>query len=297
MHNLNTILKQVQLLELKSKRLATHVFSGEYHSAFKGRGMSFKEVREYYPGDDVRFIDWNTSARFGHPFSKVFEEERSLTLMLLLDISGSMQPGSRKHTRESLMAEMAAVLAFSAMANNDKVGAILFSDKVEAFIAPSKGREHVLHLIHRILTVKPNAEAKITDFNPPLHMLMRTMKHTTISFLISDFQTEGFQRAMKTAAIKHDCIAVHLVDEKEWKLPRRTLLPLRDAETGRLQWMDTWSSGFAKAWKRFFDKETADLQREVNQQGWDYLRFATHADYVPALRQFFANRAKMPRRK
>lgn len=257
--------------------------------------MSFVEVREYYPGDDIRFIDWNTSARFGHPYSKVFEEERSLTLMLLLDVSSSMKTGSRKHSRAGLMAEMAAVLAFSAMANNDRVGAILFSDKVEAYIPPSKGKQHVLHLIHRILTVKPHAHT--TDLNGALQMLMQTTRQTAICFVISDFYADQFLRSMKMAAVKHDCVAIQLTDEKDIKLPRNTLLPLQDAETGKIKWIDTWGADFNHAWQQFFMGETNRLKEKILAQGWDFIRFGTHQDYVNPLRQFFHNRSKLPRRK
>jgi uncharacterized protein (DUF58 family) len=290
MPNLKDILKQVQLLEIRSKRLSNHVFAGEYHSAFKGRGMSFKEVREYSPGDDIRFIDWNVSARFGHPFSKVFEEERSLTVMLLLDLSASQQLGSRNKTKAALMAELAAVLAFSAHANNDKVGAIFFTDKVEQFIAPAKGRQHVLYLLRQLLSFEPASRA--THFEPPLRLLRNLMKHTTISFLISDFHAPDFSRQLKATAVRHDCVAIHLFDQLEIQLPTNTLLPVQDAESGETRWLDTHASGFNKAWEGHFAQRTQSLKQEILQSGWDYLRFRTDHDFVPVLQQFFLNRTR-----
>jgi uncharacterized protein (DUF58 family) len=285
---LKEILKQIRLLEIKSKRLSNHVFAGEYHSAFKGRGMSFKEVREYSVGDDIRFIDWNVSARFGHPFSKVFEEERSLTVMLLLDVSASNRLGSRGQTKYQLMTELAAVLAFSAVANNDKVGAIFFGNSVEKFIAPAKGREHVLYLLRQLLTHESRSEG--TDFLPALKMLRNTMKHTTISFMISDFYAAAYSSGMKATAIKHDCIAIHLFDEPEISLPTHTLIPLQDAETGKVHWLDTHSPGFNQAWQQHFAERTQALKQSLLGSGWDYLRFKCNHDYVPTLQQFFLNR-------
>jgi uncharacterized protein (DUF58 family) len=288
MSDLKAILIQVQVLELKSKRLSNHVFAGEYHSAFKGRGMMFKEVREYSPGDDIRFIDWNVSARFGHPFSKVFEEERSLTVMLLLDMSGSNQLGSRGKSKRTLMTELAAVLAFSAISNNDKVGAILFTDKVEKFIPPAKGRDHVLYLLRQLISFE--SVSSKTNFQPPLKMLRNLMKQTCISFLLSDFYAPDFEKELKATAIKHDCIAVHLFDQLETSLPTNALIPLQDAETGAIRWMDTHQHGFNKAWQAHFAQRTQALKQQVLSCGWDYLRFRTDHDYVPALQQFFINR-------
>ncbi len=290
MPDLKEILKNVHRLEIKSKRLSSHVFAGEYHSAFKGRGMSFKEVREYSPGDDIRFIDWNVSARFGHPFSKVFEEERSLTMMLLLDMSASNHMGSFQKTKRDLMAEIAAVLAFSAISNNDKVGAMLFTDKVEAYIAPAKGKEHVLYLIRRILSFE--AASKGTDALPALRLLQQTMKQTTITFLLSDFYMQGYQKAMKATAIKHDCIAIHLFDKMEMEMPAKTLIPLQDAESGEIRWLDTHQPHFKKLWPMHFASITNALKEQILFSGWDYLRFRTDHDYVPALQQFFLKRIK-----
>ncbi|HSC53670.1 MAG TPA: DUF58 domain-containing protein [Phnomibacter sp.] len=290
MPELKEILKQIHQLEIKSKRLSNHVFAGEYHSAFKGRGMSFKEVREYAPGDDIRFIDWNVSARFGHPFSKVFEEERSLTLMLLLDMSASNTLAAGKKSKRELMIEIAGVLAFSAMGNNDKVGAILFTDKVEEFIPPGKGKEHVLFLLRKIIAHKSNRKG--TNLQPALKLLQQTMKHTTISFLISDFYTEGFEKAMKATAVRHDCIAIQLFEQTDIQLPKNTLIPLQDAETGETIWLDTHSPAFAAAWQQRFTDQTLQWKETILHCGWDYLRFRTDHDFVPVLQQFFLKRIK-----
>jgi len=288
---LKEILKQIHLLEIKSKRLSNHVFAGEYHSAFKGRVMSFKEVREYAPGDDIRFIDWNVSARFGHPFSKVFEEERSLTLMLLLDMSASNTiAASGSKSKRELMTEIAAVLAFSALGNNDKVGAILFTGKVELFVPPSKGKEHVLFLLRKILSHE--SSDKGTNLEPPLKLLQQTMKHTTISFLLSDFHTEHFDKAMKATAVRHDCVAIQLFEKADIALPKNTLLPLQDAETGEVIWMDTHAAGFAAEWQQRFTQQTLEWKETILHCGWDYLRFRTDHDFVPVLQQFFLKRIK-----
>jgi uncharacterized protein (DUF58 family) len=288
--SLKEILKQIHLLEIKSKRLSNHVFAGEYHSAFKGRGMSFKEVREYAPGDDIRFIDWNVSARFGHPFSKVFEEERSLTLMLLLDMSASNTIASGRKSKRELMTEIAAVLAFSALGNNDKVGAILFTGKVELFVPPAKGKEHVLFLLRKILSHE--SSDKSTNLEPPLKLLQQTMKHTTISFLLSDFYTDNFEKAMKSTAVRHDCVAIQLFEQADLSLPKKTLLPLRDTETGEVIWMDTHSNGFEAAWQQRFTQQILQWKETILHCGWDYLRFRTDHDFVPVLQQFFLKRIK-----
>lgn len=279
-------------MEIRSRRMSNQVFAGEFHSAFKGRGMSFKEVREYSPGDDIRFIDWNVSARFGHPFSKVFEEEKSLTVMLLLDVSASNELGSRHQTKRHLMTELAAVLAFSAIANNNKVGGLFFSNKVEKIIPPAKGRHHVLYLLRQLLAHQ--SDARNTQIGPALKMLRNTMKQTTLSFLMSDFYAPQCSQALKTAAIRHDGVAIHLTDSQEMALPTDTLLPLQDAETGQLHWLDTHGRGFNQAWHRQFEQNNEAVRQQITGSGWDYLRFNTGADYVPTLQQFFLNRIKRP---
>lgn len=277
-------------MEIRSRRLSNHVFAGEYHSAFKGRGMTFKEVREYFPGDDIRFIDWNVSARFGHPFSKLFEEERSLTLMLLLDMSASTSTGTRQKTKRTLMTEMAAALAFAAMGNNDKVGAILFTNEVELLIPPGKGKGHVLYMLRKILAHEPKGNS--TNIEPALKLLQQTMKQTTISFVLSDFAAPNCSKAMKATAVRHDCIAIHLFDQLDFQLPANALLPLIDPETQQVSWVDTHDTKALAQWQQQFVAYTQRLKDSITAAGWDYLRFRTDHDFVPTLQQFFLNRIK-----
>lgn len=277
-------------MEIRSRRLSNHVFAGEYHSAFKGRGMTFKEVREYFPGDDIRFIDWNVSARFGHPFSKLFEEERSLTLMLLLDMSASTSTGTRQKTKRTLMTEMAAALAFAAMGNNDKVGAILFTNEVELLIPPAKGKGHVLYMLRKILAHEPKGNS--TNIEPALKLLQKTMKQTTISFVLSDFAAPDCSKAMKATAVRHDCIAIHFFDQLDFQLPANALLPLADPETQQITWADTHDRKAMAQWQQQFVRHTEQLKDRIISSGWDYLRFRTDHDFVPTLQQFFLNRIK-----
>src|ERR1700737_3804239 len=207
------ILRKVRELEIKSKRLTRHIFTGEYHSAFKGRGMSFREVREYYPGDDVRFIDWNVSARFGHPFSKLFEEERELTVMLLVDVSASSLFGTVHARKKEMITEVCAVLAFSAINNNDKVGIILFSDKIESYIPPKKGRQHVLYIVRQLLTLEP--KNKGTSLNEAIRFLTRSSRQKSIVFLLSDFADDKFEDALKVAGKKHDMTGIKIYDKMD----------------------------------------------------------------------------------
>jgi uncharacterized protein (DUF58 family) len=290
MPELKDILKKVHQIEIRSKRLTNHLFSGEYHSAFKGRGMSFKEVREYAPGDDIRFIDWNVSARFGHPFSKVFEEERELTVMLLLDISRSTSIGTRSRTKQDLITEMAAVLAFSAISNNDKVGAILFTDRMEKFIPAAKGKEHVLYIVRQMLSAEPKGAG--TNIQQALRFMQQTTKHSAITFLFSDFESQGFEKMMKAAAVRHDCIAVQTFDQSDITLPRAALLPVQDAETGAIQWMDTQSQAFQQGYQAQKAKALENTRQAIVASGWDYLRFRTDHDYVRTLQQFFLKRIR-----
>lgn len=284
------ILKKVKELEIKSKKLTTNVFSGEYHSAFKGRGMSFKEVREYAIGDDIRFIDWNTSARFGHPFSKVFEEERELTLMLLVDFSHSNAIGSQLRSKKEMIIEMAAILAFSAISNNDKVGCIIFSDGIEKFIAPKKGREHVLYMVRQLLTLE--CQSRRTDVTEVIRFFNRTMHNTSIAFMLSDFEFNDFEKALKSVAKRHDCIAVQVQDKLDYQLPAAGIIPLQDAESGELVWVDSNDAGFREWWQQSQITRTEAMQNKIVQCGWDYLQFSTHEDYVQKLQAFFFQRMK-----
>ena len=231
------ILKQVRQIEIKTKGLVNQVFSGEYHSVFKGRGMEFSEVREYNVGDDIRNIDWNVTARFGHPYIKIFEEERELTVMLLVDLSGSLLFGSLEKTKQQIAAELSAILAFSAMKNNDKVGLILFSDRIERFVPPRKGRTHVLRIIREVLSFEP--EGKETNIKAALEYMNNAIKKRSIVFLISDFMDTGYEKILRIVGRKHDFIGIVLSDERELNLPDVGLIKLQDAESGEERYIDT----------------------------------------------------------
>jgi uncharacterized protein (DUF58 family) len=290
MLTVSSIIKKVRALEIKSKRLTSNIFSGEYHSAFKGRGMSFKEVREYAAGDDIRFIDWNTSARFGHPFSKIFEEERELTVMLLLDWSASNLAGTNHQQKKELITEIAAVLAFSAISNNDKVGALFFTGQTEFFIPPKKGKEHVLYIVRQMLSIEPVSQS--TNISEAIRFFNQTLRHKGIVFLLSDFETKDYSKAMRTVARRHDCIAIHIQDRIEFNFPEAGLVPMQDAETGRIVWMDTSDARFKNYWKHTHQKQLTETQSIIRQSGWDYLRFETGEDYVKTLQGFFMQRIK-----
>ena len=231
------ILKKVRELEIKSKKITTHLFTGEYHSAFKGKGMSFREVREYYAGDDVRFIDWNVSARFSHPFTKVFEEERELTVMLLIDTSASNLFGSVARQKKDLITEMAAVLTFSAISNNDKVGVIFFGDRVEKFIPPKKGRQHALYIVRELLTER--TWPKGTNLDDAIRFFSHAVKQRSIAFILSDFLTEGYDDDLKVIGNKHDVIGVRVYDKLDRQLPDAGLLQVQDPESGQVKWIDS----------------------------------------------------------
>jgi uncharacterized protein (DUF58 family) len=284
------ILKKVKELEIRSKKLTSNIFTGEYHSAFKGRGMSFKEVREYAAGDDIRFIDWNTSARFGHPFSKIFEEERELTVMLLIDCSASNLAGLQFQQKKDLIIEIAAILAFSASTNNDKVGALFFTGKTELFIPPKKGKEHILYIVRQLLTIEPtNRETNIVE---ALRFFNQTLRHKGIVFLLSDFETEGYEKALKTVSSRHDCIAIHIHDIMEYQFPQLGLVPMEDAETGEIVWVDSNYRNFAEMWRRGHQAHVTAVQQTLEKSGWDYLRFETGEPYVQTLQGFFMHRIK-----
>lgn len=290
MLTVSDILKKVKELEIRSKKLTSNIFTGEYHSAFKGRGMSFKEVREYAPGDDIRFIDWNTSARFGHPFSKIFEEERELTMMLLIDCSASNLAGLQFQQKKDLITEIAAILAFSASTNNDKVGALFFTGKTELFVPPKKGKEHILYIVRQLLTIEPsNRETNIVE---ALRFFNQTLRHKGIVFLLSDFETEGYEKALKTVSNRHDCIAIHIHDKMEYQFPQLGLVPMEDAESGEIVWVDSNDRQFADMWRRGHQAQIASVQQTLEKSGWDYLRFETGEPYVQTLQGFFMQRIK-----
>ncbi|MEJ2615408.1 MAG: DUF58 domain-containing protein [Ignavibacteriaceae bacterium] len=238
------LLKQVRQIEIKTKGLVNQVFSGEYHSVFKGRGMEFSEVREYQFGDDIRNIDWNVTARFGHPFIKIFEEERELTVMLLVDLSGSLIFGTVEKTKQQVAAELSAILAFSAMKNNDKVGLLLFTDKIEKFVPPRKGRKHVLRIIREVLSFEP--VGKTTNIKGALEYMNNAIKKKSIVFLLSDFMDSGYEKILRIVGKKHDLIGVVLNDQREKEIPKMGLIKFTDAETGRERWIDTNSKSFQK---------------------------------------------------
>ncbi len=284
------MLKRVRKIEIKTRGLSRHIFAGEYHSAFKGRGMAFSEVREYQYGDDFRSVDWNVTARFNHPYIKVFEEERELTVMLLLDISGSGEFGTLSRYKSALITEIAALLSFSAIQNNDKVGVILFSDCIERFIPPKKGRQHILTIIRELIDFKP--ASRLTNLTVPLRFLVNAIKKRSIAFLISDFMDDNFEEALKIAGKKHDLVGLHVYDVHEAELPNVGLLKVKDAETGEFTWVDTGSTFVRNAYDKMYRKQLEDLNDLLKRVGVDFVSIAAHEDYVKPLMLLFKKRAK-----
>lgn len=284
------IIKKVRELEIKSKKLTRHIFTGEYHSAFKGRGMLFKEVREYNPGDDPRFIDWNVSARFNHPFSKVFEEERELTVMLLVDVSASSLFGTVHARKKDLITEIAAVLAFSAISNNDKVGVIFFSDKVEKFIPPKKGRDHVLYIVRELLTMQP--KQKGTRLGEALRRFNNSTRQKCIAFVLSDFLDNSFNDSLKVAGKKHDLIGIKIYDKMDLQLPEIGLVEVADAENGQRQWVDTRDFLVRQQYQSSFFQHTDYCKHVFLHAGSELLHIRTDEDYVKVLQKFFIGRNK-----
>jgi uncharacterized protein (DUF58 family) len=282
------ILKKVRELEIISKRLTNHLFTGEYHTAFKGRGMSFKEVRDYYPGDDPRFIDWNVSARMGHHYSKIFEEERELTVYLLVDISASSLFGTFRQTKKDLITEMCAVIAFSAITNNDKVGLIFFSDRVEKFIPAKKGRDHVLYMVREMLSFKPQCSQ--TDVLKALQFLNNTTRHKSIVFILSDFADAGYQEVLRVASRRHDVIGVQVYDKRDDQLPMAGTMQLRDLETGKMVLLNTNDPFTRLKYSQQFQKVLEDAKTAFRKAGADLLQLSTGQDYVKLLQQFFIRR-------
>ena len=283
------LFKKVRKIEIKTRGLTNHIFSGQYHSAFKGRGMTFSEVREYQYGDDVRNIDWNVTARFHRPFVKIFEEEREMTVMLLIDISSSNDFGSSEATKRDITAEIAAVLAFSAIQNNDKVGVIFFSDRVEKFIPPKKGSSHILRIIREIVSFKPQYNG--TDIGEGLKFLTSAIKKRTTAFLISDFMTsKSFEQEMRIAARKHDLISLRITDKRELILPKIGLLKFRDNETNKEFWVDTSTSSWNEAYQKYVHNETQRLNKIFANNGIDNTLIYTDEDYVKPLMQLFKRR-------
>lgn len=284
------ILKKVRELEIKSKKLTTDLFTGEYHSAFKGKGMSFKEVREYAAGDDIRFIDWNVSARFGHPFSKVFEEERELTVMLLVDISPSSLFGTRHARKRDIITELGAVLSFSAVNNADKIGVIFYSDKVEAYIPPKKGRQQALYIVRELLSREP--KGKRTELTKALRYFNNTTKQKSIAFVLSDFLDANYKDALRIAGKKHDVIGIKIYDAMDMALPNAGLMQVQDAETGQKKWIDSSSAFVRESYQQEFFRVTEYSTQTFKQAGCDLLHVRTGDDYVRVLQRFFLSRNK-----
>lgn len=282
------ILKKVRELEIKSKKLTRHLFTGEYHSAFKGRGMLFKEVREYQAGDDIRFIDWNVSARFGHTFSKLFEEERELSVMLLVDVSASSLFGTAQSRKKDLVNEIAAVLSFSAISNNDKVGVIFYSDVVERFIPPKKGRDHVLYIVRELLTATP--VRKKTSLAAALRRLNSVSRHPSIVFVLSDFIDSGFGDTLKVSGKRHDLVGIKLYDRMDMELPDAGLLEVEDLETGSKGWIDTSEASVRNQYQQLFFEHTEWCKERFLRAGCDLLHIRTDEDYVKVLQKFFIGR-------
>lgn len=284
------LLKQVRQIEIRTKGLVNQVFSGEYHSVFKGRGMEFSEVREYQFGDDIRNIDWNVTARFGHPFIKVFEEERELTVILMVDLSGSLMFGSVSKTKQRIAAELSAILAFSALKNNDKVGLILFTDKIEKFVPPRKGRKHVLRIIREVLSFEP--EGKTTNLKAALEYMNNAIKKKSIAFLISDFMDEGYEKILKVVGRKHDLIGVVLDDRREKELPPLGLVKFIDAETGQERWIDTSSKTVRQ--RMLMNRMEKEKKRKslFMASGLDTIEVSTGSNYIQPLVKFFRRREK-----
>ncbi len=281
------LLKKVRKIEIKTRILTNDIFAGQYHSAFKGRGMTFSEVREYVYGDDVRTIDWNVTARFNHPYVKVFEEERELTVILLIDVSGSQNFGTVRHKREYI-AELAGVLAFSAIENNDKIGVIFFSDEVEKFIPPKKGRAHTLRIIREILSYQP--KHKGTNITEALKFLTNAIKKKAIVFLISDFLTYDFEKPLVIASKKHDLIAIRVNDHRESELPNLGLVNMIDAETGKQMWLDTSNPKVRQQLQQWMFVRSEQVFSMFKKAGVEYIQVYTGDDYVKPLIQLFKRR-------
>ena len=283
------LLKKVRKIEIKSRGLSKNIFAGEYHSAFKGRGMTFSEVREYQFGDDIRSIDWNVTARFGHPYIKVFEEEREMTVMLLVDVSGSREFGTVLQTKQEIFTEVAATLAFSTIQNNDKIGVIFFSDKIEKFIPPKKGKKHVLFIIRELLDFKP--ESTKTDIAGALRFFTNAIKKSSTAFVISDFIDTNFERDLTIANRKHDVVALQVFDVRETELPDVGLVKLKDAETGERIWVDTSDKRLRTTYKHAWAESQLALQSTFTKSGVNSVSMSTSDDYVRALMRLFKMRA------
>ncbi len=282
------LLKRVRKIEIKTRGLSNQIFSGEYHSAFKGRGMAFSEVREYQPGDEIRSIDWNVTARLNSPYVKVFEEERELTVMILIDVSASENFGTRTQLKRQLITELCAVLSFSAIQNNDKIGVIFFSDQIEKFIPPKKGRSHILRIIRELIDFKP--EHSKTDISQALKYLSNVIKKRSTAFVLSDFRDDAFVDALKIANRKHDIVALQILDQAELTLPDVGLIPMEDPETGDWNWVDTSSKTVQKEFKINALKRKDQLNQWFQKCGVDSTTIRTDQNYVKPLLNLFKKR-------
>ena len=284
------IIKKVRKIEIKTRGLSSNIFAGQYHSAFKGRGMAFSEVREYQFGDDVRDIDWNVTARFHRPYVKVFEEERELTVMLLIDVSGSLDFGTQKQMKRDMVTEIAATIAFSAIQNNDKLGVVFFSDKIEKYIPPKKGRKHILYIIREMLDYHP--ESKRTDVKQAVEFLSSVQKRRTTAFILSDFYVRNdFQQSLQIANRKHDVVAIQVYDQRARELPDVGLMKVVDAETGYEQYVDTSSKRLRDSYRKYWQGRQSQLQETFNKSNVDNVSIATNEDFVKALLMLFKQRS------
>ena len=284
----SALFKKVRKIEIKTKGLSNHIFAGEYHTAFKGKGMAFSEVREYQPGDDVRSIDWNVTARYNAPFVKIFEEEREMTVMLLIDVSASGNFGTQEQFKRELATELSAILAFSAIKNNDKVGVIFFTDKVEQFIPPKKGKSHILRIIREVLAFQP--AGKGTDIAGALEYFNSVIKKRSICFILSDFMSKEFDIPLKIASKKHDLVALRIHDTREDTLPNIGLVPMQDAETEEMLFVDTSSKKVRDNFAKNRVQATEKLRKLFPASGVDLIDITTGTDYVKPLINFFKTR-------
>jgi uncharacterized protein (DUF58 family) len=282
------LLRKIRQIEIKSKGLSTQVFSGEYHSAFKGKGMSFAQVREYQPGDDIRAIDWNVTARFNHTFVKIYEEERELSVVLMVDVSGSQFFGSGEHLKRDIVTELCATIAFSTITNNDKIGVIFFTDRIEKFIPPKKGKSHVLFIIRTLLDFKP--EGNGTNLAVALEYLNRVVKKRSTVFLVSDFVSPAYRDALMVTRKKHDLVALHLSDPREKELPNIGMVQMAEQETGTLRWIDTSSSEVRKAHSRIALERQKQTEQLFQHAGVDVAWLTTEEPYTRPLMQLFRKR-------
>ena len=284
------ILKKIRKIHIRTNHIVNNIFAGEYESAFRGRGMEFEEVREYAPGDDIRDIDWNVTARFGHPFVKVYREERELTIMLLVDASSSCFFGTQKQLKQELAAEIASVLAFAATKSNDKVGLIIFSDQIEKFIPPKKGTNHVWRVIKEVLEHHPVSTK--TDITAALVYLNKIAKRKAVAFLISDFIAEGYDKALRAARKKHDLVSICITDPRELELPKAGIVDLQDAETGETILIDTSDNNFREQFSLLADKKMRDRFDMFRSMGLDYIDIRTDTPYTDPIVKFFRMREK-----